>query len=135
MNLHDVMTELADALVVIEGLRRFPYWAERIEPPAVIVSWPDPYTFDATFGRGSDTTSFPVAVLVGMADMRSATTQLAAYCDGSGARSVKTAIEAHQGVSYDSARVESVEFSVIPVAGVEYLAATFTVHVIGNGGA
>lgn len=135
MNLASAMQDIADALDTVEGLRVHPFWADHITPPAAVVAWPDPYEYDAAFGRGADIATFPVVVLVGKVDARSAALELGAYCDGTGARSVKAVVEAHQATAYDSARVESVEFSVVSVSGNEYLAATFTVQVIGNGGA
>lgn len=135
MNLNDVRTELGTALATISGLNTFPFYVDRVTPPAAVVAWPDPYSYDSTFGRGSDTATFPVVVLVGKVDAESAAAELGAYCDGSGDRSVKAVIEAHTPTAYDSARVESVEFAVVTSAGVEYLSATFNVHVIGNGGA
>lgn len=54
MNLAAVMDELGAALGTIPGLRVFPYWADRITPPAAVVGWPDPLTYDATMRRGSD---------------------------------------------------------------------------------
>lgn len=128
------MEELGSALGSVGELRIFPYWADRITPPAAVVGWPDPLTYDATMARGADhVEGVKVVVLVGKADMRSATTQVAAYADGSGARSVKAAIEAHTATAYDSARVDRAEFGVISVAGVEYLAVTFYVDLIGQG--
>lgn len=130
-----MMDEIGEKLSTsIEGLRVFPYWADRVTPPAVVVGWPDPLTYDTTFVRGADEVEgVPVIVLVSQADKRSATVQLAAYANGSGPRSVKAAIEASAGTAYDSARVARAEFGVISVAGTEYLAATFYVDLIGSG--
>lgn len=133
MNLADVMDEIAVALGTISGLRVTAYTAQRINPPAAWVEWPDGLDYDAAMGRGSDRMTLPVRVAVGAVDSRSARDQLAAYVDGSGASSVKAAVEAHSTAAYDSARVTSVEFGVIPVAGVEYLAASFSVDIIGKG--
>lgn len=133
MNLADVMDDLGRALGAIEGLRVFPYWTDRLNPPAAIVGWPEPLTFDATFGRGSDRTEIPVYVAVGKVDARSARNQMAKYVDGSGTHSVKAAIEAFDATSYDTARVIRVEFDVLTVAAVDFLAATFYVDITGTG--
>ena len=133
MDLFDVSTDLGAALGTIDGLRIFPYWAEKITPPAAVVEWPESIAYDATMMRGADRLTLPVLVAVGKADMRSAWEQLAAYADGSGSSSVKTAIERHAPISYDSARVTRVEFGITVVASVDYLAATFTVDLIGSG--
>jgi hypothetical protein len=134
MDLAAVMDDIGTALETIEGLRVFPYWADRIVPPAAVVGWPDPLSYDATMTRGADEVEgIPVIVMVGKADQRSARDQVAAYANGSGARSVKAVIEAHAATAYDSARVARAEFGVISVGGVEYLAATFSVDLIGQG--
>jgi hypothetical protein len=133
VNVAEVMAELATAVDTIDGLNTFPFWADRIEPPAAVVAWPEPYDFDATMARGSDSATFPLVVLVGKVDDASAAIELGAYCDGSGARSIKEVIEAHAPTAYDVATVESVEFAVTSVAGVEYLAATFAISIVGTG--
>lgn len=127
------MDELGTALQGIGGLRVFPYWAERITPPAAVIGWPDPLTYDATMRRGGDRLDLPVMVLVGKVDSRTARDRVSAYADGAGAASVKAVIESHPPTAYDSARVTQCEFGVISVAAVEYLAATFTVNIIGTG--
>lgn len=133
MLLGDVMDALGSALDGIEGLRVFPYWAERVTPPAAVVGWPDPLTYDAAMARGADQLDLPVMVLVGKVDSRTARDKVSAYANGSGPASVKAVIEAHQTTAYHSARVTRCEFGVISVAAVEYLAATFTVNLIGKG--
>lgn len=133
MNLAEVMDDLGAALETIDGLRVFPYWAARITPPAAVVGWPDPLTYDTTQVRGSDRVELPIHVLVGQVDQRSARDVLAAYAAGSGPRSVKAAIEGHQAQAYDTVRVMRCEFSSIPVAAVEYLAATFIIDITGPG--
>lgn len=134
MNLNDVRLALADAVGAIDGVNVHSFYADRVTSPAAVVGWPDPYDYDLTMGRGTDTAVFPVLVLVSKNDAESAAVELGAYCDGSGARSVKAAIEAHDsdGV-YHEAVVESVEFAVVTVAANEYLGAEFAVAITGNG--
>lgn len=133
MNLADVMDELAAALGEIAGLRVFPYWADRVTPPAAVIAWPEPLTYDHTARRGSDRMTVPVIVLVGKVDSRTARDRLAAYADGAGDTSVKTVLERHTFTALDSLRVQQCEFSVMTVAGVEYLAGTFDVDIVGKG--
>ena len=130
------MDDLAAGVETIDVLagRTFPYWATRVAPPAVVVGWPDPLTYDATMTRGADLISdIPVIVLVGNVDARSSRDQLARHAAGGGAQSVKAAIESFAATAYHSARVTRAEFGVMTVAAVEYLAATFYVDVIGQG--
>ena len=133
MNLAAVMDDLAAGLETIDGLRVFGYWVDRVNPPAAIVAWPDPLSYDNTMGRGGDRTTIPIYVLAGRVDQRSARDTLARYCDGSGTHSVKQAIDGHAATAYHSARVTRADFDSITVAGVDYLAATFQVDVIGKG--
>lgn len=133
MNLADVMDEVGAAAETITGLRVAPYWADRVTPPAAVIAWPDRYDYDATFGRGADRLTLPLIVLVGRVDQRTARDALAAYADGSGARSIKAAVEAGTYTACDSVRVQDCEFSVITVAAVEYLAGTFALDIIGTG--
>lgn len=133
MNLGDVMDELSTALGTIEGLRPFPYSVRSITPPAAVVGWPDPYTYDTTMRRGLDRTTFPIYVVVGNVDARTSRDAISRYADGSGEASVKAVLEAAEFTACDSVRVQSCEFGTITVAGVEFLCATFQVDVIGEG--
>jgi hypothetical protein len=133
VNVADVMDELGDALDTISGLRVFPYWVDKVSPPAAIVGFPEELTYDATYGRGSDSITLPIIVVVGRVNARSTRDRVAQYTDGTGMTSAKTAIESHSATSYDSARVERVEFGTASIGGTEYLAATFHVDITGSG--
>lgn len=132
MNIADVMDELGAALETIPDLRVFPYWADRVTPPAAVVTWPE-VTYDLTFVRGGDRLEIPLITLTGKVDARSARDLAAQYADGSGTHSVKVAVESYAATGWDSARVERVEFGVTSVAAVEYLSATFYVDIVGPG--
>lgn len=133
MLLSAVMDDLGTALATIPDLRVFPYWADTVSPPAAVVAWPDPLTFDATFKRGADGAEIPVHVFVGKVDARSSRDLLARYADGSGTYSVKQAVENHTATAYDVARVNRAEFAVSTVGGTELLAATFYIDITGRG--
>lgn len=134
MQLTAVMDDVAAGLETISGLRVAPYWPDRVNPPQAVVAWPEEITYDATMARGSDRFETTVTVLVGRADVRSARDVLAAYADGTGASSVKAALEAYDADSYHSLRVTRADFpGAIPVGGVDYLAVTFTLDIIGRG--
>ena len=113
----------------------FPYSADRIVPPAAIVGWPDPITYDATMARGADTLTVPLFVVVGKLDARTSRDRLAKYLDGTGADSVKAAVESGTYTAIDSVRVQTAHVDGISVAGVEYLGAIFQLDLIGTGGA
>ncbi len=134
MNLADVMQELADRLDTITGLRVHAYPPDKITPPAAVVTYPDVIDYDSAYARGGDRLTMPVVLLVGRVSARASRADIAKYADGTGASSVKTVLESYTGyLKFDSVRVMRAVFDVISVAGVEYLAATFTLDVIGKG--
>ena len=139
MNLAAVMADVEQKLKTITGLRTFPYSARKVSPPAATVALPDDLTYDLTYGRGSDQLTLMILVVVGEATARTATTDLAAYADGSGERSVKETVDGRslKGAAddrpYDEATVTKVVFLVPTIGGTEYLAAEFTVMITGKG--
>lgn len=133
MNLYEVAEELGERLGAIDGLRVFPYTANRVEPPAAIVGVPDELEFDNTYVRGMDTVTFPVIVVVGKTSDRASHINLYQYANGSGDLSVKEALEAGAPSSFDSVRVMSARFAVYTIAATDFLGAEFSVEVIGPG--
>ena len=127
------MTALAENMSDIDGLRTFAFPPDSVSPPAAVVGFPETVAYDATMARGEDRIVFPVYVLVGKVSDRTAAPRLCAYLDGSGATSVKTAIESDKtlGGAADSIRVTDADTSVMTVGGTDYLAATFSVEVVG----
>lgn len=135
MDLADVMEEVAGKLSAINGLRVFAYPPDNLAPPAGVVSYPESYEYDGTYGRGMDRLKLPVVVVVGKPTDRSTRDRLARYCDGAGAGSVKVAAQAGPYVACDTVRVESVEFDVVSIGGTDYMAALFTLDITGPGSA
>lgn len=133
MNLKDVMDEVAGQLDTIGGLRTYAFPPDSLAPPAAVVSYPDDYTFDATYGRGTDRMTLPVVVVVGKPSDRSTVERLGAYADGSGARSVKAVVEAGTHTAFDTVRVMSIEFDVVTIGGQDYMAALFDLDIVGEG--
>ena len=133
MNLSDVMDDLALALERVHGLRVSDHWPSAVAPPAVMVGWPDDIVYDATMGRGGDRCEFPVTLVVGKADARSARAELARYLNGSGPWSVKQAVDTYAARAYASARVIRAQVEIVPIAAVDFLGATFRVDIIGTG--
>lgn len=127
------MDEVAARARTIEGLQAYGWPKGNVSPPAAIVSYPDGYTFDATYGRGEDTMSLPLVLVVGLANDRAARDNLGAYCDGSGGRSIKQVLESGTYTSFGELRVASVEFDVVQIGGVDYLAALYTLDISGEG--
>lgn len=133
MNLANVMAELATRLQTISGLRVFAFPPDSISPPAAIVSYPDNITFDETYGRGMDRMKLPVVAVVGKVSDRATAPALAAYCDGSGVKSLKSVLESGTYSAFHTLRVESIDFDVVSIAATDYMAALFTIDIAGQG--
>lgn len=133
MNLADVMQAVADRLDTVQGLRVFAYPPDALHPPAAVVTYPETYTFDATYGRGMDQISLPLVVVVGRVSDRASRDVIGAYVDGSGTQSVKQVVESGTYTAFDTVRVADVVFDMISIGGTVYLAATFTLDIAGKG--
>lgn len=136
MNIQDVRDEIGEKLGAIPQLRVYPYNVDKVPPPGAIVGLPESIDFDATYGRGSDTITIPLWVMVARANAQAADAQLAEYLDGSGARSVKAAVDSSNTNTYTSCDTVTVQRAVpvaLPSGGVDLLGAEFTVTVTGSG--
>lgn len=134
MDLGNVMQAVSDRIGTIAGLRAYAYPPDVVQPPAAVVTYPDTYTFDATYGRGMDhIESLPVVLLVGKVSDRASRDLVTKWIKGSGASSVKAVLESGTYTAFDTIRVVSVTFDIIAVAGVEHLAATLTLDIAGTG--
>lgn len=132
MDLEAVMGELETALATVDGLRVITV-GEKATPPAAFISYPDGIDFDATYDRGSDTMELLAVVVVGRMVARETRKALAAYCAGSGSDSVKAALEAYEYTSAEVVHIPHVDFDVHTVAGVDFMAAVFTIEITGQG--
>lgn len=133
LNVNTVMDGIGVRLATISGLRVFDFMPDSFSPPAAVVSLPDLVDYDASYQRGTDRIKFNVHVLVGKVSDRNARDRLGDYLAGTGGTSVKTAIEADKtlGGAAETTRVESATVSVMTVAGMDFLAATWVVDVVG----
>lgn len=91
--LSDVRAGLAAALGTISGLRVNENATDDPVPPCAVLSM-NTLTFDSTLARGADQMEWTVTLIVGRADDRAAMRRLETWMAGSGATSVKAAIEA-----------------------------------------
>lgn len=133
MDLAAVMDEVAARINTIDGLRAFGYPPDSVQPPAAIVSYPETYTYDETYGRGMDRITLPVVVVVGKVSDRASRDQLGAYVNGDGARSIKAVVESATYTELETVRVIDAEFDVVRIANVDYVAATFSLDIAGTG--
>lgn len=134
-SIDDVRNGLATQLKMISGLRVESVPPSTISAPCAVV-YRRRTNFDSTMHRGSDEHEFVVTVYIATANNRNAWASLDAYMAGSGASSIKAAIEADQTlggvVSY--ARVASIEedrIVEIPAnSNIFYASAEFVVEVL-----
>lgn len=129
----DIMEGLGAACETIEGLRVTAYPENRVNPPQAMVSYPRRYSYDASFGNGTEDVELSVVVFVGGKDARSVRNAIGQYVDGIGGTSIKEAIEKHDTAVWDIAHVIDSEFIIATVAGVEYQSAVFRVRILGKG--
>ena len=134
MNPATVMEELALVLDSVEGLkgRTFGYPPNALVPPAAVVGWPDEGNNDVTAARGAWSVKFPLLIVVGKSDIRSARDTIGAYLDTAGPASVPAALDAGLSFAYDSALVTKWHVEPVSIAGIEYLAALLDVEITGG---
>jgi hypothetical protein len=134
MNLADVMDEVGKAMATLTGLRVSPWPAASINPPAGYVSYPQSVDYDETYGRGTDQfTDLPVVLLAGEVNSKEARNTVARWAAGSGATSLKQAVEAWSWETCDDVTITSCEFNGETIGAVTYLAVIFKATVVGPG--
>ena len=131
-NISDLRSGIATNLATISGLRTSATVPDSINPPIAVVM-PNTINYDTSFARtGGDEYEFLVMVIVGRVDERTAQNRLDAYCSGTGASSVKAAIESDKtlGGNAFSLRVTSLRnYNQVTVGDVTYLSGEFVVQV------
>lgn len=133
LDLNAVMDAIGTRLGTIAGLRVADYPSDVANPPQAIVSLPEePVEYDSVAGRGADRAVIPVTILVAKVSDRAGRDAIAAYLSGTGAMSVKSAVEGATsdlgGVAH-TVRVMTGRVDVVTVGSVEYLGASFDVEV------
>lgn len=129
LDLNATMDALGAALATITGLRVTDYPASTAAVPAAMVGLPTTLEYDSTKGRGLDHVVIPITLLVGNVVDRSARDALSAYLAGSGASSIKAALDGKLGGVVQTARVMGARIEVVTLGGVDYLGATFDVDI------
>ena len=131
-SISDLRNGLAANLATISGLRTSATVPDQINPPIAVVM-PGSITYDIAFARtGGDEYEFLVLVIVGRVDERTAQNRLDAYCSGTGAGTIKAAIESDKtlGGKAMSLRVTSLRnYNQLTVGDTTYLSAEFVVQV------
>lgn len=133
MSLEGVVGGLSAALDAVPDLRVYPYPADSVEAPAAVLTLPDS-PFSIVMGaEGAYLWTFPLWLFVAKAADKAAAAELRRYLEPEGPSSIRQAVELDRtlGGACDSVAVLSVTTSIASVAGTAYLAAEFTLEVIG----
>jgi len=128
-----LVSELRDGLkanlATITGLRTSDIVPDNPNPPIAIVL-PQSVKYDDSFNRGMNTYTFSVVVVVNRVSERTGQNSLDAYVSGTGASSVKRAIEIDKtlnGKAFD-VRVSDVRnYGDITIGEINYFSAEFVV--------
>lgn len=130
----ELRTGLATNLATISGLRTTATIPDNPSPPIAIIL-PQGVEYDNTFGRGMNTYTFAVTVIVGRVSERSGQNALDAYVSSTGSSSIKLAIESDKtlnGKAFDLRVTDSRNYGELTVGEVTYLSAEFTVLCYAN---
>lgn len=136
MDIAAVMDEIGNKLKRIPELNVYPWNADSVTTPAVVVAIPDEFDFTGTYGRGMDSGQISLFVVVGRLDAQSSRDNLAQYLRGSGNYSIVQFVDAGPHNTYQScsdvtvARAKMIDLN---IAGIDYLAAAFTLEFAGPG--
>lgn len=120
-------------LATVDKLRVQGEILDTVPIPCAVVGPPTSIEYDAAMARGADVYTFSVRVLVARASERSSQKSLFAYASGTGAKSIKSAIESDKslGGSADSVRVTGAgNIGIYGYGEADYLGVEFTVEVI-----
>lgn len=131
MNVSNVRAGLKTRLATISGLRVWDSIPDQVTPPGAVVGQLD-FTFDIDNARGLDIANVDVYVIVQRFDARSSQNQLDDYL-GSGAKSIKTAIEADRtlGGAVNTLRVTRAEAGTYLQGDVTFLSYRFSLTIWG----
>jgi hypothetical protein len=125
----NIRAGLATRLGTISGLRTSATQPDNPNPPIAVII-PDNTRYDDTFGRGMDTTTFRIILIVSRVAEKQAQNALDAYCATTGSSSIKAAIEGDKtlgGSVFDCRVIEMRNYGQIPIGDVTYLGCEFVV--------
>jgi hypothetical protein len=125
------------ALETIPGFRGYDTAPGSVNPPCGVVLLGDPAVVydevfgDSALGTGADQLRFQILVLVANTSDRTAQDNLDGYLAGSGANSVKAAVEGNLGgIVLDCSVTQAGKPGVYTYGGVEYFGSTLQVEVM-----
>ena len=123
---------LKTRLETISGLRAYDLIPDTVTPPAAVVGQLD-FTFDIDNARGLDQAQVDVLVIVQRFSERSGQNLLDTYLSGSGASSIKAAIEGDRtlGGVVNTLRVTGAEAGTYESQGIEFLSYRYRITIWG----
>jgi hypothetical protein len=134
MNLANVMDEIAACLDQVAGLRVFAWPPGKIPaPPVAVVSYPTELDYQTTYGRGVNTIEIPVVLALGQPNDRQTRKVASTYLSGGGSGAVAALLDGYHWTTCSDVTAVKAQTDVVAIGGVEYLAALFTLQVIGQG--
>lgn len=132
MIIENVMDDIGNRLDTISGLRVHNYEADEISVPAGLVSLPGNINYHSTYGAGFCQATLEVTILVSKVEDRIRRKQIAPFADTSGSRSVKAVLESGTYTAFDSLQVQTGRFTVVNIAGDDYLAFITLIDILGQ---
>ena len=127
MNLAKLMDELAIAARSVQGIARsFAYPPEKVEPPAILVAWPENIVYDATYEGGMSELLIPLFLVIGQGGTSWSRRDDIAGWLGS---DVKIAIEAYPYTDSPVVVITEAIVDVVEIANIGYLAVKFMADV------
>jgi len=132
MNPSQVRDGLKTRLQTITGLRAYDLIPDTVVPPCAVVGQLD-FTFDIDNARGLDQAQVDVLVIVQRSSERAGQDKLDAYLAGTGASSIKTAIEGDRtlGGTVNTLRVTGAEAGTYDSQGVTFLSYRYRITIWG----
>jgi len=136
MTLSTIREGLAKNLGTIDGLRYAGsgFVAPTINPPYALIQ-PSTIDYHKAYANGLSEYSFVVTIVVGQVSERSGQALLDQFCDTSGAKSIRQALELDRtlnGSAYDCTVTAMRNYGSIVIGENNYLAAEFDVAVKSN---
>ena len=132
MNPSQVRDGLKTRLQTITGLRAYDLIPDTVVPPCAIVGQLD-FTFDIDNARGLDQAQVDVLVIVQRFSERAGQDKLDGYLAGSGASSIKAAIEGDRtlGGTVNTLRVTGAEAGTYESQGIQFLSYRYRITIWG----
>lgn len=132
MNLKAIMAEISAALdpaLKEAGFSNFDYPKGSITAPAALLGYPERMKPHNTYNNGMWRITLPLIVVAGRVNEESAADLMGEICSDVGEKSITMIVEGASYTTLDAVTVEQIDFDVVDVAAVSYIAAMFTLDI------